>query len=49
MTPNSDSEEDNDMKEAFVCTGTPDPKTYKEAMQSEDAEQWNAAMLAEFC
>ena len=36
------------MEEAFVCTGTPDPKTYKEAIQSKDAEQWNAAMLAEF-
>ena len=48
VTPDSDSEEDDDMEEAFVCTGTPDPKTYKEAMQSEDAEQWNAAMLAEF-
>ena len=48
VTPDSDSEENDDMEEAFVCTGTPDPKTYKEAMQSEDAEQWNAAMLAEF-
>ena len=35
------------MEEAFVCTGTPNPKTY-EAMQSKDAEQWNAIMLAKF-
>ena len=48
VTFDSDSEEDDDMEEAFVCTGTPDPKTYKEATQSEDAEQWNTAMLAEF-
>ena len=48
VTPNFDSEEDDDMEEAFVCTGTPDPKTYKKAIQSKDAEQWNAAMLAEF-
>jgi hypothetical protein len=49
VVPNSDSEEDDDgMEEAFVCTGTPDPNTYKEASQSEDAEQWNTAMLAEF-
>ena len=27
VTPESDSEEDDDMEEAFVCTGTPDPNT----------------------
>jgi transposase InsO family protein len=48
VTPDSDSNEDDNMEEAFVCTGTPDPWTYKEATQSEDAEQWNAAMLAEY-
>ena len=48
VTPDSDSKEDDDMEEAFVCTSTSDPKTYREAMQSKDAEQWNAAMLAEF-
>jgi hypothetical protein len=48
VTPDSDSNEDDDMEEAFVCTGTPDPWTYKEATQSEDAEQWNAAMLAKY-
>ena len=48
VTLDSDSEEDDNIKKAFVCTGIPDPKTYKKAMQSEDAKQWNAAMFAKF-
>jgi len=42
----SDFEEEDDMEEAFMCS-TPDPQTYKEASQSEQAKQWNAAMLEE--
>ena len=44
----SDSEEDDDMEEALVCSSTPDPQTYKQASQSMNVEQWNAAMLEEF-
>ena len=46
VIPDSDSEEDDDVEEALMCS-TPDPQTYKEASQSEQAEQWNAAMLEE--
>jgi hypothetical protein len=44
--PDSDSEEDDDEELANVV-GTPDPTTYREATNSEQAEKWQDAMLEE--